>query len=542
MPQYSDYLQRFFDLPRPARQSRWVKIRNEMRIHTQGTCPKEVLLRRHPHEDEESFDWRIENYVAITRPVILRAIQLISRILEDSSYGLEISQELTEYLSQNRFCGTDFFLFLRGQVLLWMIEDPNARLVWLPEGEGCTDSSVPVEVKPVLVASDQIRYADEEAFIFLAETKEPASETYYLLTKNEVVKIERQAEDVGNHFFANVIYEHHLGILPVLELRGNSVTGGYYESFLASFLAFGNEAIRQFSDWQVVMATGAYPFKEIQLSPCQYAGCHHGKVGQKHCPRCDGKGFELHMGPFSAMVRPMNPSFSGEEKNNTPMLRFITPPTEIIEYSQQAWEVLLQKAEEALSLRHVYEAQSGIAKIHDKEELYTLLSHIGANIYDHLMAGSLNIIERYRNPFTPSTVAVWKPASYQLADGKAWQNTFEEQIKTGAAPHLILQSLSRWTEIQYGANPAIQRMTQFLIKHDPLIALSDAQITEWKEKSWITEAEWLFHRYAPSALYEHYDKIGSAEFAKLEDAALKEVVLKSSCCPSNYPCPEGEGF
>jgi len=531
MPAYNHYLERFFSLPRPSQQTRWIKIRNEMRIHTQGSSPADVLLRRHPHEDEASFRWRLDNYVPITKPLILRALHTVSRILEDSVYGLEISNELSDYLSQPHFFGTDFFVFCRTHLLQRMIEDPNGRLVWLPTGEGLTDESQPVSVIPVFVSSEQIRYAGDDAFIFLSEEKSnlyrdggivPEGEVYYLITPEEIVRI-AQAETVKS-YNTQVVYRHRLGRLPVLTLRGDAVNADCYESYFSAFLSFANEAIRQFSDWQAVMATNAFPIKEIQLMPCAQKGCHGGYVGQDVCSQCDGKGYEFQLGPFSAMLRPYANPLSNETPDPRPMLRYITPPTEIIRYAQESWEILLQKAEEALALRFVYDAQSGVAKIHDREELYTLMAHIGSNLYDYLMAESLRIIEGYRNPFFPQAIAVHKPVSYHLQSAEDLQADLARQIETGAAPHLILQQLGDWSERLFGSNPAVHHMTRFLIRNDRLLAYSHQQLALWREKGWITDTEWNFHHQAPAQLNALLHQIGEKAFITLTDEALREAV------------------
>jgi len=48
-----------------------------------------------------------------------------------------------------------------------MIEDPNGWLAWIPTGEGLTNPTVKVEVAPVLIGSDQIKYLDQDTITWL---------------------------------------------------------------------------------------------------------------------------------------------------------------------------------------------------------------------------------------------------------------------------------------------------------------------------------------------------------------------------------------
>ena len=54
----------------------------------------------------------------------------------------------------------------------------------------------------------------------------------------------------------------------MIVLGGDFNADGLYESFFAPYLAFGNEAIRQFSDWQAISTTASFPIREEFFTQC----------------------------------------------------------------------------------------------------------------------------------------------------------------------------------------------------------------------------------------------------------------------------------
>jgi len=537
-------------LPEPPLRAQWQAVCRQIRLHTRGNDPRDTLLRRHRYEDDTSLNWRLDNYQPITQPVIQRGITALTRLLRDTEYDLQISPQLEAYTRQPRFEGRDFFLYLQEHVLPQMIEDPNGLLVWLPHGPGLHDAEQPVDVRPLCVPSHHIRYQDDNSLVIrqhhpnsptavtdgtasaLSLTADAAQAYNWVFTPHNIYTTEPHPTTPGQVVFRHM-YTHHMGRLPALTLGGNWQTvgtSGYYDSFFSGFVAFGNEALRQFSDWQAVVSLNAYPIKELQPIVCDAPGCHHGQVtlgGEtRPCTQCHGTGYVYHTGPFNALIRPeVNPAL-GETDNGQPLLRYITPPTEIIQYAQQAWELLLTKAEDALQLGRVLQPQSGVAKAQDREELYGMLSRIGTHVFDHLMAQSLDILERYRNIVNPQPVRVVKPRQFTLQGGANHLAAELSAAQEAGLPQALLAELvRRWAGRQLDGDPLAQRRLHVLLLADPLYLLSAAEKREWVRHGVVSPDQVQHSQQLDTALSRLITQKGAQWFLHAPDDAILAHLL-----------------
>ena len=78
-----------------------------------------------------------------------------------------------------------------------MIEDANGLLVWMPSGEGLTNPSEKVQVKPVLVYSENIVQMDDDHVTFYQPNEsvlinqggvDVKGKVYYTLTKTHIYR------------------------------------------------------------------------------------------------------------------------------------------------------------------------------------------------------------------------------------------------------------------------------------------------------------------------------------------------------------------
>lgn len=507
---------------RPELAETWAATAREMRVHARGEDPADIILRRHLTEDEACFRWRLENYVPITRPAWQRAQSNLSRLLFGNRYHLELSDETRAYAERPVFGGVDFFLYLQQFALPAMLEDPNGLLAWVPAGEGLRDPAARVEPYPVLVPSEKIVVWEEGAAAWLSDEQSvvrkggvPVREgkVFYALTDTAYVRLAQTGAAFPERYRAEFLYAHELGEVPAVQLGGLRRGEGCFESYFSGFAAFANEAIRQFSDWQVVTSTNAYPVKELRVGECDYPGCDHGTVNGEACPQCGGKGFMLRTGPFAALIRPeVNPAL-GETDDGQPMLRYITPPTEIIRYAQQAWESLLEQAERALNLRFVDAAQSGVAKAYDREELYAFLGQVSANVFDRLMFRSLDWIERYRELENAKRPVVHKPREFRLKSETELREEYAA-LSGARAPHLAAAALVELADRQFSGSPAARRLTRFLAAYDPLLGYSAEEIARLRDAGVVSARAAARHARAPQILRWLLETKGEAWFGR----------------------------
>lgn len=437
-----EYFRHLLTLPPNPNFKNWEKVFYDMSVHTRKTLPKELLLKRRPNEQENIYNYRLENYEAITYGSMSKALDDLFRIVSGVNYSIQAEDKVKQAIEEIEFTGyshnayheeLSLELFLQKIVLKRMIEDPNGFLVWLPFGAGITDNAQAVEVQPKLIYSCQFVYSDVNVFIYKSEEKSPLKagkgtlefkgDIYIFLTKTEIWKMYQTGTIEKPNWTQELLYTHDLGVFPVIVLGGDVNSDGYYNSYFAPYLAFGNEAIRQFSDWQAVMTTSSFPYIEEFANECSFQVVNmqsqNISEGQENFPNAGGK-IKLvplsHNSPYGKTIRKIPSKNMNDDALdvNIPSLRFISPDIGVARYSGEAWEKLIERAERSLNIdMNVGVNQSGVAKQIDKESQYSMISKIGNNFYDNIFLKSLRFIDAYINAKPlDGAVTIIKPATF----------------------------------------------------------------------------------------------------------------------------------
>jgi hypothetical protein len=460
-----------------------------MFIHTRGKNPGEILTSRRPNEDPDVQRYRLSIYEPITKGSMNRAIDKLFRIFQNANFSISVSDELNTYLSEHKFDGQYFYSYIQKFVVRRMIEDPNGWLVWIPIGEGLTNPAVKVDAEPLLLMSDQIKVLepglitwkanDEFSDVMVNGKKEMTGAVYYSLTDTAFLKHTQIGQKIDKKFDTVVIYEHNIGAVPGVVLGGDLTDEHFFDSYFSAFVPFANEAIRQYSDWTAVMTTSAFPYREEIAENCNAKGCRDGVVynheTEEHetCGICKGAGRVISRSPFGVFLREKsNPALGVDGDVNGPMIRFISPDVSIIEYSGQAWQTLLKKAEESLHLNVIDESQSGVAKMIDREDSFSQLTKISNNIFDEIIFKSLLFIEKYRNVTQPMNPVIVKPISFSM---KTEDDLIEELNKLtdkNAPIAFLVESTKDLARKRFSGNKSVSRMVEVLVSYDPIFHLN----------------------------------------------------------------------
>lgn len=474
------------EMEQPEIVESWDKVKTEMHVHTRGTLPVDLITRRRPNEDPEVQQYRLDVYEPITKGSMNKAIDKLYRLFQNANYSIKISEPLLEYLSDTKFDGQYFYSYIQKKVVRRMLEDPNGVLVWLPYGDGMVDSTVQVEVFPELIDSCDVWLHTDEAFVWGNKEK-----GFYTLTETHYYW--HKPDKDSDTFTVYELYQHEIGAVPAITLGGDEADEGFFESFFSAFLPFANEAIRQYSDWVGIMTMSGFPYREEVAETCEYKGCRDGYIhfylnddedgdGQyRKCPSCQGTGLKVNRSPYGAFLRAKGDNVL-EEGNSDPLIRFISPPVDIIKYSGEAWQKLLEMAEDALHLVFTKEAQSGKAKEVDREDSYSMLVKISNNVFDELIYKSLWYLESYRtvNPAQREEPDVVKPIDFTI---KSESDLLEEinQLTDKNAPVAFLVETSKdLAKKRFSGNKSISRMIEILVSYDPIFHVStkDKQVLQ----------------------------------------------------------------
>ncbi|KKK86281.1 hypothetical protein LCGC14_2764800, partial [marine sediment metagenome] len=91
-----------------------------------------------------------------------------------------------------------------------------------------------------------------------------------------------------------------------------------------------------------------------------------GKTKTVICSICKGTGQKPHTSPYGVFVR--KETGPGEDPDTGAMVEFTSPAVDILEHQLETWQTLLELARKSLFDETIDEAQSGKAKLVDKED------------------------------------------------------------------------------------------------------------------------------------------------------------------------------
>ena len=419
-----------------------------------------------------------------------KAIDKLFRLFQSANYSIKVSNDLEEYLSFKKFKNEHFIGFIQKYVLRRMIEDPNALLVTVPTGEGLTNPTVKIDADLLIVPSDKIHYISKDAVTWLqikekstvmkGGRKSRTGKVYSTLTRDAYYKHIQIGESGSDKYELVEVYRHNIGHVPAVVLGGNPTVEDYFESYFSPFLPFGNECIRQYSDWTGVMTMSAFPYREETAEDCTAKGCRSGvifdreKEEHRPCGTCNGTGKIFARSPYGVFIRSKSSGVFEGSQDNSPLVKFISPPVDIIKYSGEAWENLLRKAEESLHLLFVDEAQSGKAKEIDREESDSMLTKISNNVFDEIIFKSFVFMEKYRELNDPIDPVIIKPISFR---NRTEQDLIVEinQLSDKNAPVAFqVEAAKDLAKKRFSGNKAIARMVEILVAFDPIYHVNTA--------------------------------------------------------------------
>lgn len=493
------------------------EIAQEIMCHSRmdKSCAK-ILLNKHPSEEEHVFNWRVKNFAHITYPEFMRAKNAIYRIFQTADHSFSASAETLDYLKRARFgklSGVLFDAYIQQYCLQAMLEDPNAWLVIMPKLPAPpSNESVEIDLK-IIWSKNQI-YADDDVIVFSDGCYERSGVGGYVksgiaIDKTTIVKFKNID---GRYVISDEPYNHDLGEIPFCVLGGNMSTDDVYTSFFQPFVEYANEAVAFYSEWQVTKSSCAFPIKEMDQIPC-HACNGTGYVEEKTCSSCKGSRFEGYsFSPASIILRPQR---RGSEPEPTrQMLEYISPDVSIIQEQKADWQLMLDKAMNALNLHYVLEAQSGIAKDIDRSEFYAFLNAIATMLFGNIEYMALYFIERMRRFANAEPVSVIVPTTYTIETKTDLLDDLSKGIALPFTP-LRAELLTRLNRNINANDPVQIKINEFMLRYDPLYTLTTAEITLDVDSGVITQDEAGKHRFAYSELLKLIDD-KQAELAPTE--------------------------
>jgi hypothetical protein len=490
-----------------ARYYTYIRLADEMSVHSRGLLPKDTLIRQHPSESSAAFEYRLRNYIPVTTTGWQRGLSNIYRLFRLANHTITTDTKTYEYILRAEFDGCDFYQFIYNNCLSSMMEDANGYLVVLP-----VPAADGIQISLQIVSSYNLCFESSTAIAwYVAEDNDYYHG--YLLDVNGLYKIYQRINN-KSEIVKEAIYLHNLNILTAVKLGGDWCSEGYYKSFFYAYAAFANRAIQRDSDLSIVVSQSAYPVREFAnfletiLTPAK-----------------DGDNLQVTSSPTHAIIRP-NPKSPDALAPNEPSLRYITPDVSILEFLKSEVEFYLRKAEEALYLTpKVSDAQSGTAKNIDKEEELSFLEKISARIFDVIIYNALHFVAAYLNEDTTLYPHIIRPTAFNIKSENELLVSYTESLESGNTA-VRTATLEEYINKKYASDRITLKIYRIALRYDKLLTLKKEEIDSLLSLNLISAADVKFH-------YAYFTKIkeiiakSPIDFLKKEEELLYLDVLNS---------------
>lgn len=569
--------------PSPVKKS-WEKVYNQMIVHTRGASPGDLLKKHRPNEPEDIYEYRLDIYEPVTQDGINRGIDSLYRIISESNYHISYSPNIADYLKETLFTpdsynstseSMSFMDLMFKYVVRLIIDDPNGALVWfpvnpidpmLPPSE--VSETVATNLKPIIVNSSRIVHSSKRAFAWEANNVwlfEKSPEKYeelpffYLTTLADIFRIvptrEATSDDPPERVIKGYYYEaeqyynlrdnsgKERDMLPRVIFGGNSSLNEdgywYYQSYFSGYVAWGNEAIRAFSDNQAVRVRGNFPVPEEKgqkCSDCKGAGKINNPTNptiKDTCNKCGGMGFVPSRSPYSTYISEPPTGGDSEAYALKPAIQWHNPSVDILRESFTTWEKFIDKAEKSINIRFIEEAQSGVAKEVDRDKLYDMLLKFSNNLFNNIIAGSLNIILAYRVPAasTRKPSIVNAPNSFDIKSQKDLMDEIKELSNSGAPTPFLANTAKQLAGRVFHGDKITIRIIEAQAEYDPFFAKTYSELISFESANQLNPDDIPRHNYAYQIIREIADEKGDAfltmkysDIKKLADDKLKLLI------------------
>lgn len=532
------------------------KIAKALQVHTKGQLFAKVDTL-FPNEHPDSKAHCLATYEPITKASIWKGLNNLLRIFSSSSFSFQVSDELNDWLTSYEHDGSNLLnFFLQEWVHKAVAEDPNGLFVIYPPDYAEERNMCPVQ----WVRSEMIKSRTEKTISFVSEIDSEVQYYYENVSTKREVFYDDSVGAMNARSWTETTYNERLRVKVVKEVvhlftldgfiiynkKGNRsanyettivdfadpltqlpvFAGGgmiadkadqlLYESFVQSFVPFGNLALLQHRNHRAVDLQFSYPrMSELQV-PCDHRGCVSGQVkckvtavyteGKMPCPKCKGASFTTVQSPYKVYNPRYDPNDSNENKHlNVDPVKFYSPDTGIIQYSKDAWKNYLKQAEEAIFVTQKVstgQVQSEESKRLDLDDLYAWLLNVSKVFYNNLRM-VLQCLEDYvsRNPMN---VSVERPYSFAiLTESEAFLAL--NGILTSSAPVFIKgNQVESFVSKFISKDSPVNKALDILKQYDTLLYYSTAECQSFKAGGVISQDMYKKHVLAYPLLLKMY--------------------------------------
>lgn len=119
-------------------------------------------------------------------------------------------------------------------------------------------------------------------------------------------------------------------------------------------------------------------------------------------------------------------------------------------------------------MNFIEDAQSGAAKLVDREDGYMSLTKISNNVFDEIIYKSLIYIENYRNVASPFEPIIIKPVSFSMRTEEALIQEINQLSEKNAPVAFLVETTKDLARKRFSGNKSISRLVEVLVSYDPI--------------------------------------------------------------------------
>ena len=383
----------------------WYKA---LKVHADGEAPGDLLTTQRPGESAHIKKYRISIYQPITKGVVAKVINSLAKIRRSEDWtinyeGKKAPTTIGKDETLQIYCEEQFPTFI--SLTDWLFNvglkqyliDPNAViLVYAQPTASATERPQPTLT---IFNSDQVLdYVEGQYAVLLSADQCSYKEgntvkddgSIYIVPTGTECHIFTQASSDGK--FNVETYSHTTGMVPVFKLGGaiqSAKQGLLYESRISGMLPGLNSAVIDYSDkqaekvqhvhslmWQYqtqkcgnCKGTGVIPQSGINAAPIE-------------CPVCKGQ-TTVPTSPYETLVINSNTVGIGQNPVPTPMAGYIQKADVALMLKALSDEVKSSINDALASINMEFlvdDAQSGVAKAYDRDELNNFVHSIASDL------------------------------------------------------------------------------------------------------------------------------------------------------------------
>lgn len=532
----------------------WTEYASQMaynlQVHTKGLM-FDKITGLYPNEHPDSQKHCIDSYESITKGSIWKAINNITRVFNNSSYNIQISDKTKKIVEEYQNSkGNLFSQFLEDWIRNAIATDPNGICITYPPEYSkdlwkyvCYKDIVYIGKDVIIVVCEsesekKYEFIDNqycrETFIDYEYAKEGIinhkhtavktfnrrleakyiNKVYHAFTKKGFTKIYKDSPDDPNFNYEFYPFIKELESLPFFENGGVEIEEDIYESFVQAFVPFGNLALMSHRNQRAIDLMHAYPKMSEVQQPCDECNgkgrisCSHtiDPSGWRTCGTCNGSKFITIQSPYK-VYRKVQDSFDADGAVfKTPSVEYYTPPIGPMEFTNKQWASYLEKAEQAVFVQqkiNTGNVQTEESKRIDREELYAWLSNISKVLYGNLQMFLQNI-ENYVNA-SPIKASVESPYSFAILTESEAFEALGEMLMSSAPVILKANQIDTFINKFTSENSPVKRTLYILKKYDLLLYYSNADVISLKGQAIVSPKMVQQHTLAYPVLIQMYE-------------------------------------